>query len=114
MPTLSCSIYGALAEKERWLISEQTRAALIAKKASGAILGNKRNLSLAGSNGRASLIEAADRFAEGLMPVIESLRGEGATTLRLLAAELNRRGFKSARGGKWHPSAVANLFSRVE
>ena len=31
-----------------------------------------------------------------------------------MAAELNRRGFKSARGGKWHPSSVANLLSRAE
>jgi hypothetical protein len=31
-----------------------------------------------------------------------------------MAAELNRRGFKSARGGEWHPSSLANLLSRVD
>jgi hypothetical protein len=35
-------------------------------------------------------------------------------TLRSRAAELNRRGLKSPRGGKWYRSSVANLFSRVE
>jgi DNA invertase Pin-like site-specific DNA recombinase len=40
-------LYAALAEKERRLISERTKAALTAKKASGIRLGNPRNLSLA-------------------------------------------------------------------
>src|ERR1700736_1119535 len=44
-------LYAALAEKERRLISERTRAALQAKKASGIKLGNPHNLSLAGSRG---------------------------------------------------------------
>ena len=106
-------LYAALAEKERRLISERTRAALAAKRASGAILGNPRNLSLAGSTGRAALSQAANRFAEDLSPVVENIRAEGAITLRSMAAELNRRGFKSARGGKWYPSSVANLLSRA-
>src|SRR3984893_9103813 len=42
-------LYAALAEKERSLIAERTKAALAAKKANGAILGNPRNLSAAGS-----------------------------------------------------------------
>src|SRR6185312_11929585 len=37
-------LYAALAEKERRLISERTRAALAAKKASGAKLGNPNNI----------------------------------------------------------------------
>ena len=36
-------LYAALAEKERRLISERTRAALAARKAQGARLGNRRN-----------------------------------------------------------------------
>jgi hypothetical protein len=47
-------LYAALAEKERSLIVERTKAALAAKKANGAILGNPRNLSAAGSLGRAT------------------------------------------------------------
>ena len=41
--------YAALAEKERRLISERTKAALAAKKAQGARLGNPRNIAAAGS-----------------------------------------------------------------
>jgi hypothetical protein len=44
-------LYAALAEKERRLISERT-AALQAKKASGAKLGNPTNLCVAASIGR--------------------------------------------------------------
>jgi hypothetical protein len=53
------------------------------------------------------------QLAERLTPIIESIRAEGANTLRSMAAELNRRGFKSPRGGKWHPSSVANLLARA-
>ena len=69
-------LYAALAEKERRLISERTRAALAAKKALGATLGNLHNLSLAGSTGRATLRQAADRFAEDLAPIIGVIRAK--------------------------------------
>jgi len=42
-------LYSALAEKERRLISDWTKATLEAKKASGIRLGNPHNLNLAGS-----------------------------------------------------------------
>jgi DNA invertase Pin-like site-specific DNA recombinase len=105
-------LYAALAEKERWLISERTRAALAAKKASGAVLGNRRNLVQAGELGRAALVEGADELAQKLAPVLRAVRSEGASTLRSVAEALNRRGVKSPRGGIWHPSSVANLLYR--
>jgi hypothetical protein len=49
-------LYAALAEKERRLISERTKAALAAKKAAGAVLGNVRNLTEAGAIGRSRLV----------------------------------------------------------
>ena len=61
-------LYAALAEKERRLISERTKAALRAKRASGARLGNLTNLSLAGSIGRTAQAQAADEFATNLCP----------------------------------------------
>ena len=45
-------LYAALAEKERALISERTVAALAAKRAAGAVLGNRTNLGEAGARGR--------------------------------------------------------------
>jgi DNA invertase Pin-like site-specific DNA recombinase len=107
-------LYAALAEKERRMISERTKAALAAKKATGAALGNPHNLVQAGDLGRAVLTEGADRFVASLAPVIQAIQSEGATTLRAMAQALNRRGFKSRCGGTWHPSSVANLLSRSE
>jgi len=107
-------LYAALAEKERRLISERTKAALVAKKAAGAALGNPANLAEAGSLGRVTLVESANDFAHLLAPALRAIRTEGATTLRSIAQALNRRGIKSPRGGTWYPSSVANLLSRSD
>jgi DNA invertase Pin-like site-specific DNA recombinase len=106
-------LYAALAEKERRLIAERTKSALAAKKAAGASLGNPRNLDHAGTLGREALARAADEFALGLIPVVQAIRATGALTLASMAIELNRRGIRSARGGKWHRSSVANLLHRT-
>jgi DNA invertase Pin-like site-specific DNA recombinase len=47
-------IYAALAEKERALIADRTRAALAQKKAQGALLGNRTNLPDAQAKGVAA------------------------------------------------------------
>jgi DNA invertase Pin-like site-specific DNA recombinase len=107
-------LYAALAEKERRLISERTKAALAAKKVAGAALGNPHNLVHAGSLGRAALIASADKFVESLVPIVQAVRSEGAATLREMAQALNRRGVKAPRGGAWHPSSVANLLTRLQ
>ncbi len=103
----------ALAEKERRLISERTRGALAAEKAAGAQLGKPRNLDHAGSLGRAAAARSADEFASGAVPVIQAIRDTGAHSLASIALELNGRGIRSARGGKWHRSSVANLLDRT-
>lgn len=56
-------LYAALAEKERRLISERTKAALTAKKAGGARLGNPSNIAQAGELGRGVQTAAADLVA---------------------------------------------------
>lgn len=106
-------LYAALAEKERRLISERTKVALAAKKAAGARLGNPRNWADAASLGRAVQSAAANEFVAGLLPIIAAIRGAGATTLEAMAQALNQRGIRSARGGKWHVSSVANLLARA-
>jgi DNA invertase Pin-like site-specific DNA recombinase len=107
-------LYAALAEKERRLISERTKAALAAKKAQGTSLGNPKNLAAAGSIGRQALAASADAFAAGLIPIIQALQSSGATTLDALTRGLNERGVRSARGARWHVSSVANLLSRTK
>ena len=105
-------LYAALAEKERRLISERTKAALAAKRASGVKLGNPTNIQAAGARGREIQAKDSQELTAGLMPVLTAIRDTGATTLRAVSAALNQRGIRSSRGGQWHPSSVANLLAR--
>jgi DNA invertase Pin-like site-specific DNA recombinase len=107
-------LYAALAEKERRLISERTRAALAAKKVQGARLGNASNLPAAGYIGRTVQTAGADQFAAGVLPLLKAIQNSGATTLDAITRALNERGVRSARGAKWHVSSVRNLLSRIE
>jgi DNA invertase Pin-like site-specific DNA recombinase len=93
----------ALAKKERRPISERTRAALEAKKASGAKLGNPTNLCIAGSIGRIAQAQLADEFATNLMPAIRAMRNAGALTLSEIASALNARGARPVPGREMAP-----------
>ena len=106
-------LYAALAEKERRLISERTKAALAARKAQGARLGNPRNAPEAAAIGRRSLTEDADVFAANVRPIVESLQASGVRDLRGLAQALNSRGVRTARGRTWHVSNVKNVLERA-
>jgi DNA invertase Pin-like site-specific DNA recombinase len=106
-------IYAAIAEKERSLISERTRAALAERKAQGVRLGNPTNLAEASLKGARSNREAADKFAANVLPVVRQLQAAGVRGLQSLAAALNERGVRTPRGGVWHPSSVANLLRRT-
>jgi DNA invertase Pin-like site-specific DNA recombinase len=102
-------LYAALAEKERRLISERTRAALAAKRAAGGNLGNPRNIIAAGEIGRQVQVSAADQFATRLLPSLNAIRNAGAQTLDAICWALNDQGIRTARGKGWHVSSVANL-----
>jgi DNA invertase Pin-like site-specific DNA recombinase len=107
-------LFAALAEKERRLISERTRAALQAKKAAGAKLGNPSNLTEAGSAGRAVQSAAADQFVASMLPALHAVQRAGAASLAEIAEALNERRLGSATGGMWHRSAVRNLLARAQ
>jgi DNA invertase Pin-like site-specific DNA recombinase len=106
-------VYAALAEKERNMIADRTRAALAAKKAQGAVLGNRTNLADAQAAGSAALSASADAFAVNVLPIVRQIQASGATTGRAIAAALNARGIRTARGGAWHDSTVRNLLARA-
>src|SRR4051812_50221246 len=91
-------LYAALAEKERRLISERTKAALAAKKASGAKLGNPSNIATAGLCGRENQIAAPDQFAAGLLPIIQANPRNCATPPQTITRALNKSGHRPPRG----------------
>jgi DNA invertase Pin-like site-specific DNA recombinase len=65
-------LYAALAEKERALISARTKAALAAKKAAGAKLGNPRAAETI-SKAHAAHRAAADQFAANISPIVREI-----------------------------------------
>ncbi|MBX3582688.1 MAG: recombinase family protein [Rhizobiaceae bacterium] len=105
-------LYAALAEKERLLISERTKAALAARKAQGARLGNPTNAAEAAAKGRVVSVREADRFAQTVVPIIASIQRSGVTSLRGLAIALNNRGIATSRNGTWQVSNVRNVLAR--
>jgi DNA invertase Pin-like site-specific DNA recombinase len=105
-------IYAALAEKERAMISARTKAALAAKKAQGAVLGNRTNLAEAGVLGRAAGVAVADAFARNVQPIIRQIQSTGVTSLRGIARALDARGVATARGGTWDARTVGAVMRR--
>ena len=106
-------IYAALAEKERRMISERTRAARAARKRQGAQLGNPINRAEAGKIGAATTAAGARRFAENVLPIIQQVQASGVTSLRGIAAVLNARGVRTARGGRWAATQVGAVLKRA-
>jgi len=106
-------LYAALAEKERRLISERTKAALSIRKASGSKLGNPSNIRQAGNVRRAALVAAADAHAE-ICCLCCVPRSEGAITISAITRSLNERRVLTPRGSRWHVSSVANLLARAQ
>jgi DNA invertase Pin-like site-specific DNA recombinase len=107
-------LYAALAEKERRLISERTRAALASRRRAGAKLGNPSNTAQAAAKGRAVSQAEAEQFAASVLPVIHAVQRAGTTSLRGIASALNTRGIRTARGGNWQVSNVRNVLKRAE
>ena len=113
-------ILAAVAQRERKLISDRTKAALGAAKARGVRLGNPngaQSLRRAGKGTKAALeavrrkaTERASEFAE----IVDDVRATGAVSLGAIARELNDRGILTPRGRRWHASSVRNLLGRLD
>jgi DNA invertase Pin-like site-specific DNA recombinase len=105
-------IYAALAQKERALISERTKAALRAAKAQGTVLGNPR-LSEAAARGTAAGKSRADQFAANLLRLVREIQKAGARSLNAIADVLNKRGIRTARGKEWTHVHVGLVLRRA-
>lgn len=111
-------ILAAVAEHEREMISQRTKAALQAAKARGVTLGNPGNLSkVSAAKGRALGVKArqikADEFSASVDSIIQELLRAGIS-LNGIARELNSKNILTARGrcGAWTPTAVKNAVER--
>jgi DNA invertase Pin-like site-specific DNA recombinase len=99
-------IYAALAQEERRMISERTRAGLAAAKERGVVLGGPK---LAEFN-KASQ-EAALGRAEAIAPMLTKLANLSA---RAAAAELNARQIPTPTGAAWSAKTVIRARERLQ
>lgn len=113
VPPFLLHVVAAMAQEERRLISDRTRAALAAAKGRGQRLGNP-NIAAAAEVANARKVANADAHAARVAPFIAEARAAGATTLRQLADALNARGIATPRGGAWQAMQVSNLLKRLE
>jgi len=110
---LTIHILAAVAEHEREMISERTKAALAAAKKRGQRLGNPGITEVA-KRGRAVLKANARRFAANVRPIIDEIMRAGATSHNAIAAKLNERNVKTARGGTWTHVQVGAILRPFE
>jgi DNA invertase Pin-like site-specific DNA recombinase len=101
------------AAHDREAISARIKAALAAAKARGVKLGGS-NLRLAQYNGAKANKSNADSFAANVLPIIQKIKASGVTSLRAIAAELEARGIRTARGGKWAAQQVRGILRRAD
>jgi DNA invertase Pin-like site-specific DNA recombinase len=116
---LTLHIMAAVAEYERRITSERTRAALQAAKARGQRLGNPHGAEALrrADRGNSAAVQAvqakAQERAVTLHDMVRDIQAVGVTSLAGIAAELTQRGARTARGGLWHASSVKRLLTRL-
>ena len=113
---LTIHILAAVAQHEREMTSERTKAALAAAKRRGVKLGGDRGV--VPTNKQRALAAAARQEkararAADLAPVVQELQAVGSVTLRAIAEGLEARGIPAARGGKWSATQVARLLETI-
>ena len=93
----------AVAEKERQMISERTKAALAAARERGTTLGSPTTPRI--------LKDRSAAFAASLRTTVEPL---SHLPSRAIAAALNAQGVLTATGGAWSGKTVLRLLDRLE
>lgn len=114
---MTVGVMAMVAEEERRMISQRTRAALSAAKARGVKLGGFRGR--AGTpdevaKARAARSRAADERASALLPILARIDPDGALSLRAIASQLNEEGVPTASGrGQWTAAGVKRVRERA-
>jgi DNA invertase Pin-like site-specific DNA recombinase len=114
--TLTVGIMATVAQHEREVISQRTKAALAAAKARGTKLGGRRNAAPNIGEHQALGVAAgkarADSSAEERRELLEGLWSE-LGSLNAIARRLNDDGIRTVRNGGWTATAVRRAMARL-
>ncbi|WP_281760539.1 recombinase family protein [Pseudodesulfovibrio nedwellii] len=115
---LTIGIMAVMAQHERKMISERTKAALKAAKARGVKLGcpnGAKHLRKYGNDlGVAAIKANANDRAEKLRGTLKEILEDGTTSFAGIAKEMNAKRIKTARGGRWYAASVKRLAERLD
>ena len=105
-------VYAALAEKERALISERTKAALQAAKVRLAKQGRRLGSPIAAQSAVKARAARSRAASESTRAIVRDIQASGVTMLKGVAAALQARGVRTPRGHtNWMPAQVARLLT---
>ncbi|MEW9616043.1 recombinase family protein [Shinella sp. S4-D37] len=96
-------IMAAVAEKEREMIGQRTKAAIAAKRGRGQSWGTN-----------AARVSDADAFAQSIRADIQSVVESGAVGPAAIARGLNERCVRASKGGTWTSIQVQRIIKRME
>lgn len=104
-------ILALVAQRERELISERTKAGLASAKARGVVLGTPDTVGAVQRMNQGARL-AREAFAARIRPIIEAIKQTGVSTLTELANCLNLRGIQTRTGkGEWTATQVSRILA---
>lgn len=106
---LTIHILAAVAEHEREMISQRTKAALAQAKRRGQVLGNPR---LEEARRVAANVNRTNSPALPVLALMRDMRAQGKTW-RAIADTLNGSSVRTGRGQRWYGSTVRTTLNRA-
>lgn len=103
-------ILALVAQRERELISQRTIAGLAVAKAQGVALGNPK-LADARPNALMAVQTQKKAFAGSMLKHIAEIQTTGIASLNRIADCLNKRGERTARGGRFTATTVKRILA---
>jgi len=110
---LSVGIIALLAQRERQLISERTKAGLSVAKQRGVTLGNP-NASKAWTKAVKAIKKRKEEFAVAALKSIREIQSTGVHSLAHVARCMTMRGETTSRGGTWTATAVKRVLESAK
>lgn len=118
---LTLHLLAAIAEHEREMISQRTKAALAAAKARGVKLGNPngaagllKHCKTAAAKSATRRSEKAHGYDQAVRPIIEQIYAGGTTSPTALARQLNALAIPAPTGGAWSCGQMRITLARLQ